>query len=114
MRALAVFPGRRELRLIDAPAPVRKGDREVLVKIREVGVCGTDREIAEFKYGTPPRGSDRLVLGHEALGEVVEAGPAVRTLARGDLVAVKVRRPCDDPTCRACRVGRQDFCTSGG
>ena len=114
MRALAVFPGKRELRMIEVPAPVRRCEREAMVRIREVGVCGTDREIAAFKYGTPARGTDRLVLGHEALGEVVEVGSSVRTLAPGDLVALTVRRPCDDATCVACRVGRQDFCISGG
>src|SRR5262245_56674836 len=113
MRALAVFPERRELKVIDVPAPPRPRDREVTVRIRQVGICGTDREISTFKYGTPPPGSDRLVLGHEAMGEVVEVGPRVRTLARGDLVALTVRRPCDDPTCVACRAGRQDFCVSG-
>jgi threonine dehydrogenase-like Zn-dependent dehydrogenase len=114
MRALAAFPAQRELRIVEVPAPVRRGDREVAVRIREVGVCGTDREIGEFKYGTPAAGSDRLVLGHEALGEVVEVGSGVRTLAPGDLVALTVRRPCDDPRCVACRAGRQDFCVSGG
>jgi threonine dehydrogenase-like Zn-dependent dehydrogenase len=114
MRALAVFPGQRELRMTDVAAPARRGEREVAVRIREVGVCGTDREIAEFKYGTPAPGTDRLVLGHEALGEVVEVGPRVRTLAPGDLVALTVRRPCDDAGCVACRAGRQDFCVTGG
>ena len=74
MRALAVFPQRREVRTIEVPEPARRSEREVLVRIREVGICGTDREIAGFHYGTPPAGSDRLVLGHEALGEVVEVG----------------------------------------
>jgi threonine dehydrogenase-like Zn-dependent dehydrogenase len=114
MRALAVFPERRELRLIDVPAPARRNEREVTVRIREVGVCGTDREIAAFHYGTPAPGSERLVLGHEGLGEVVEVGSSVRTLARGDLVALTVRRPCDNPDCPACRARRQDFCVSGG
>jgi threonine dehydrogenase-like Zn-dependent dehydrogenase len=114
MRALAVFPERRELRMIDVPAPARQGERDVLVRVREVGVCGTDRDIIAFEYGTPPPGTDRLVLGHEALGEVVEVGSAVRTLAPGDLVALTVRRPCTDEDCVACRVGRQDFCISGG
>jgi threonine dehydrogenase-like Zn-dependent dehydrogenase len=114
MRALAVFPGRRELRTIEVPRPLRRSAREVIVRIREVGICGTDREIAAFQYGTPAPGTDRLVLGHEALGQVVEVGPSVRTLAPGDLVALTVRRPCDDPACTACRVGRQDFCISGG
>src|SRR5215831_19577421 len=114
MRALAVFPERRELRLIDVPAPARRNEREATVRIREVGICGTDRDICAFQYGTPAPGSERLVLGHEALGEVVEVGSSVRTLAPGDLVALTVRRPCADPLCVACRAGRQDFCVSGG
>ncbi|HLK92886.1 MAG TPA: glucose 1-dehydrogenase [Polyangia bacterium] len=114
MRAVAVFPGRRELRMIEVPAPARRSEREAIVRIREVGICGTDREIAAFHYGKPAPGGDRLVLGHEALGQVVEVGSAVRTLVPGDLVALTVRRPCNDPGCVACGVGRQDFCTSGG
>jgi threonine dehydrogenase-like Zn-dependent dehydrogenase len=100
--------------MIEVPTPTRKGEREVTVRIREVGLCGTDREIAEFQHGAPAKGSDRIVLGHEALGEVVDVGPGVRTLAPGDLVAPTVRRPCVDPDCTACRVGRQDYCISGG
>src|SRR5262245_63208702 len=108
MRALAVFPNRRELRMIDVPSPVPKGDHDVTVRIREVGICGTDREICDFHYGTAAEGSDRLVLGHEALGEVVDIGPAVRSVRRGDLVALTVRRPCSHPSCVACAAGRQD------
>ncbi len=114
MRAMAVFPGQRALRMIDVPPPVRRDEHDVSVRIREVGICGTDREICDFHYGTPAPGSERLVLGHEALGEVTDVGPAVRTLEAGDLVALTVRRPCGAPTCVACRAGRQDFCVSGG
>jgi threonine dehydrogenase-like Zn-dependent dehydrogenase len=53
------------------------------------------------------------VVGHEALGEVVAVGAAVRRFARGDLVVMTVRRPCSDADCVACRAGRQDFCTTG-
>jgi threonine dehydrogenase-like Zn-dependent dehydrogenase len=113
MRAMAVFPDRRDLRIIDVSPPRPKGDRDVTVRVREVGICGTDREICDFHYGAPPSGSERLVLGHEALGEVVAVGPAVRTLAPGDLVAMTVRRPCEERDCVACRAGRQDFCTTG-
>ena len=113
MRALAVFPEARELRIIDMPAPKPLGERDVTVRVREVGICGTDREICDFHYGTPPQGRERLVLGHEALGEVVDVGPSVSTLARGDLVAMTVRRPCADGACVACRAGRQDFCITG-
>ena len=113
MRALAVFPSRRELRIIDVPPPTLKSDREVLVRVREVGICGTDREIASFHYGFTAPGSDALVLGHEALGEVLEVGRAVRTVKPGDLVAITVRRPCLEETCPACRAERQDFCVTG-
>ena len=113
MRAMAVFPERRELRIIEVPNPVLTDEHDVIVKVREVGVCGTDREICDFHYGMPPAGSERLVLGHEAFGEVVEVGPAVRTLKPGDLVAMTVRRPCTVDACVACRAGRQDFCITG-
>jgi len=113
MRAIAVFPEGRQLRIIDVPEPVAKGEHDVTVRVREVGICGTDREISGFHYGTPPSGLPRLVLGHEALGEVVAVGAAVRTLLPGDLVALTVRRPCEDSACVACRAGRQDFCTTG-
>ena len=50
----------------------------VLVEAVAVGVCGTDVEIAEGKYGWAPPGAKRLVLGHESLGRVVDPGPATR------------------------------------
>lgn len=113
MRAMAVFPEQRDLRIIDVPAPELRNEHDVLIRVREVGVCGTDREISHYHYGSPPAGTQRIVLGHEALGEVVAAGPAVRRVALGDLVVVTVRRPCSDPECLACRAGRQDFCMTG-
>ena len=113
MRALAVFPARREVRIVDVPAPVLKNEADVMIRVREVGICGTDREIAAFHFGTPPEGSESLVIGHEALGEVLEVGPSVRTLKPGDLVAITVRRPCTEQSCPACRAGRQDFCVTG-
>jgi threonine dehydrogenase-like Zn-dependent dehydrogenase len=113
MRAMAIFPDERQLRIIDVPVPEAKGAHDVTVRVREVGICGTDREIVSFHYGTPPRGLSRLVLGHEALGEVVAVGAAVRSLRPGDLVAFTVRRPCENEVCVACRAGRQDFCITG-
>ena len=48
----------------------------------EVGVCGTDHEIARFEYGTPPAGEPYLVMGHESLAEVVEVRPTARSSSR--------------------------------
>jgi len=97
----------------DFPAPKLEDASSVKLRILNVGVCGTDREIASFDYGEPPAGYDYLVLGHEALGEVVEVGPKVQNLKPGDLAIPMVRRPCNHPDCIACRAGRQDFCYTG-
>ena len=113
MRAVAVFPTRREVRVIDHPEPSIASPTQAKMRVLDVGVCGTDREIVSFQYGTPPEASDYLVLGHESLSEVVEVGQQVSKVKPGDLVVMTVRRPCPVPACVACREGRQDFCYTG-
>jgi threonine dehydrogenase-like Zn-dependent dehydrogenase len=113
MKAIAVYPDQREVKLIDHPAPSLSSPTDVKLRMIEVGICGTDKEICAFEYGTPPDGSDYLVIGHESLGEVVEVGSGVKRLKRGDLVVPMVRRPCPHPECLACREDRQDFCYTG-
>ncbi len=114
MKALAVFPEKEELRVIgDHSMPELTSPHDVKVRMLEVGVCATDREICSFEYGAPPQGFDHLVLGHEGLGEVVEVGSAVSTLQPKDLVVPMVRRPCNDPECYSCREDRSDFCYNG-
>jgi threonine dehydrogenase-like Zn-dependent dehydrogenase len=83
------------------------------LRVLKVGLCGTDREIAAFHYGKPPVGADHVVLGHEALAEVVELGPDASLVAKGELVVPTVRRPCTNSRCRPCRVNRPDFCVTG-
>ncbi len=99
--------------MIDHPEPRISSPTEVLLRMLDVGICGTDKEIVACDYGTPPLGSPYLVIGHESLGEVIETGSAVTRLKPGDLAIPSVRRPCDDPGCIACRSSRQDFCYSG-
>jgi threonine dehydrogenase-like Zn-dependent dehydrogenase len=113
MKAVAVVPGTRAVKLIEQEVPRAVAPNHVQLRMLDVGVCGTDREICAFQYGTPPDGSEHLVIGHESLGEVVEVGPAVSRLKRGDLVVPMVRRPCPHDHCAACRAGRQDFCFTG-
>jgi threonine dehydrogenase-like Zn-dependent dehydrogenase len=113
MKAVAVVPEARDVRVVMQPEPILAAPTEVKVRILDVGVCGTDREICAFDYGTPPSGSEHLVIGHESLGEVVQIGPEVSGLRTGDLVVPMVRRPCRHEHCRACRAGRQDFCFTG-
>jgi threonine dehydrogenase-like Zn-dependent dehydrogenase len=113
MKAVAVFPDTHAVRVVDHPAPRLSRPDEVLLRVLDVGICGTDREICGFHYGTPPAGSEYLIIGHESLGEVKEVGAEVKGLKRGDLVVTMVRRPCPHEWCPACRGGRQDFCYTG-
>lgn len=113
MRAVSILPSRCSVRLVDSAEPVLRTPTDVKLRMLDVGICGTDKEIAACQYGTPPGDDDFLVIGHESLGEVVEVGRGVEGLRRGDLVVPMVRRPCPHETCLACRSGRQDFCYTG-
>jgi threonine dehydrogenase-like Zn-dependent dehydrogenase len=94
----------------DMPDP-EPGPGELLVDAIALGVCGTDREIADGEYGWAPPGAERLILGHESLGRVLEA-PSGSGFERGDLVVGVVRRPDPEP-CPACAHGEFDFCRNG-
>ncbi|HEV2799010.1 MAG TPA: glucose 1-dehydrogenase [Pyrinomonadaceae bacterium] len=110
MKAVAVFPEAKEIKIVEHEEPGLSSPTEVKLRVLEVGICGTDKEICAFEYGTPPEGSQYLLLGHESLAEVLETGDAVERVKPGDLVVTSVRRPCPHETCVACRMGRQDFC----
>ncbi len=110
MKAVAVFPGTKEIKVIDLEVPQITEPDQVKLRMLDVGVCGTDKEICSFQYGTLPAGSDYLVIGHESLGEVMEVGPAVSRVKVGDLVVTTVRHPCTHPECEPCRAGFPDFC----
>ena len=97
-------------RLDEIPEPDKR-DGSVLVEAVAVGVCGTDVEIVEGKYGWAPPGSTRLVLGHESLGRVLDPGPN-GGLKQGDLIVGIVRRP-DPVPCPNCAVGEWDMCRNG-
>jgi threonine dehydrogenase-like Zn-dependent dehydrogenase len=111
MKALTVQPGvANSGRVEDVPEPpVSRG--ALLVQGLAVGVCGTDLEITSGDYGWAPPGKDRLVLGHESLGRVVEA-PAGSGFKAGDLVAGIVRLP-DPVPCPNCAAGEWDMCRNG-
>ena len=111
MKAITVEPLKPcSARLEDVPDPDLR-DGSVLVEAIAVGVCGTDVEIVEGKYGWARPGKNRLVLGHESLGRVIDPGPTGRW-KRGDVVAGIVRRP-DPVPCPNCAVGEWDMCRNG-
>ncbi len=111
MRAMTVVPGRPSTAAVSELPEPTVDEGAVLVEGVTVGICGTDREIVEQGYGVPPPGSDRLVLGHESLGRVVES-PQGAGFSPGDLVAGIVRRP-DPVPCPACARGEWDYCRNG-
>jgi 2-desacetyl-2-hydroxyethyl bacteriochlorophyllide A dehydrogenase len=102
MRALRCEePGR--LSVVERAAPAR-GPDEVLVRIRRVGICGTDYHIF---HGNQPYLSYPRVIGHELAGEVVEA-PSGTSLRAGQIVCIEPYLYCGE--CRACRQGKTNCC----
>jgi glucose 1-dehydrogenase len=105
MKAIAIFPETHEVKLIDHEEPRITTPTQVKLRTLEVGVCGTDKKITSFQFGSPPPGSEYLVIGHEMLGEVVEVGSQVYNIKPGDLAVTMVRHLCPHEYCRACRAG---------
>lgn len=105
--AIAIRPRQPDsLHLTEIPRQ-EPGPGEVLVRIKQVGICGTDRELIRAHFGSAPPGESALVLGHEMLGEVAALGPGVSGFAPGQLVTATVRRP---DGCPACQAGQPDMC----
>jgi glucose 1-dehydrogenase len=108
MHALVTRPGVPHSTRVEPLADVRARRDEVPIRVLEVGVCGTDREIDEGLFGTPPADGGALVLGHEMLGVVDRDGAG---FSAGDLVTATVRRSCRH--CLACEAGSPDSCLTG-
>lgn len=94
-----------KLEFYEIPIPQIGTDTEVLVKVKAVGVCGSDIKIyhGQNTFSSYPR-----VLGHEAVGEVVETGKGVTTLKKGDRVVLEPIEYCGK--CYACRHGQGNVC----
>ncbi|HWB15731.1 MAG TPA: glucose 1-dehydrogenase [Vicinamibacterales bacterium] len=111
MKAIAVAPGTRDIKLVDRPRPTIVTPDEVELRVLRVGICGTDREEAAGGRAKAPAGHADLVLGHEMIGQVTAVGSAVRSVAPGDCAVFTVRRGCGG--CRACAMNRSDMCLTG-
>lgn len=110
-----MIPGEpNSLSLEDLANPVIKKDNELLIKTIEVGIDGTDLDIIKGIHGEPPPDSKKIILGHEALGKVLESGAGVKKFVTGDLVVPTVRRPCGIASCIPCRKSESDMCMTGG
>jgi L-iditol 2-dehydrogenase len=104
MRALMLVAERR-LEVVDLPIPDLERRDDVLVKVRAVGVCGSD---LHGYLGHTGRRIPPLVMGHEAAGEVVAVGPEVRHLTDGSRVATNTVAACG--RCRPCTEGIRSLC----
>jgi glucose 1-dehydrogenase len=109
MRSITADYDCRRLLERDIAEPPSPRPGEVLLRIAAVGVCGTDRDLASFTLGEPPVGESFLVIGHEALAQVMECGSGVGGLSPGDWVVPTVRRSCPS-LCPQCAAGRRDLC----
>jgi L-iditol 2-dehydrogenase len=103
----AVLHKARDLRLDEVPTP-QCGPDEVLVRVKSVGICGSDVHywrtgaIGDFVVEKP------MILGHEVAGVVAEVGEGVSTLQVGDRVALEPGVPCR--RCEVCKTGRYNLC----
>ncbi len=104
MKALAVVPGRKEISVKTLPVP-RLDPDDILVRITSVGFTRRDRLILENPGTIIPEGSDYIIPGHIAVGQVAEAGPLVKDLKVGDMVVPTIRRDC-----KKCIDARSDLC----
>jgi L-iditol 2-dehydrogenase len=98
----------RRIELIDASSPEGPRRGELLVKMRAVGLCGSDLHWwAEGRLHSTPAAYPQ-VLGHEPVGEVVVTGPGVHDFKPGDRVAIEPSLSCGQ--CEFCRSGRNNLC----
>jgi 2-desacetyl-2-hydroxyethyl bacteriochlorophyllide A dehydrogenase len=87
------------------PMPERKNDNEVLIKVRALGICGSD--IGAYR-GVNPTVSYPRIIGHEIGGEVVEIGENSKGIVAGDRVVLEPYMPCYQ--CHPCSIGRTNCC----
>ncbi|MBS7642137.1 MAG: NAD(P)-dependent alcohol dehydrogenase [Candidatus Bathyarchaeia archaeon] len=96
-----------DIRIEDIPRP-EAGYGEVLVRIRAVGICGSDVHFYTTGKCSGFVVKEPLILGHECSGEVVDVGDGVDNVKVGDRVAVEPGFPCG--RCYYCRIGRYNLC----
>ncbi|MFJ1811175.1 MULTISPECIES: zinc-dependent alcohol dehydrogenase family protein [unclassified Streptomyces] len=104
-----VFHGPGESAWEEVPDPAIKEPTDAVVRVGAGTICGTDLHILK---GDVPEVRPGTVLGHEAVGEIVEVGSDVRTVRPGDRVLVSCISACG--RCRYCRESSYGQCRGGG
>ncbi|MDX2678364.1 zinc-dependent alcohol dehydrogenase family protein [Streptomyces soliscabiei] len=104
-----VFHGPGRSAWEEVPDPALKEPTDAVVRVDAVTICGTDLHILK---GDVPEVRPGTVLGHEAVGEIMEVGSDVRTVRPGDRVLVSCISSCG--RCRFCRDAMYGQCRGGG
>lgn len=100
--------GKKQYEVRDAPMPTLTRDTDVLVRVEYVGICGADLDMWETgRYGIFDVEYPQII-GHEASGEIVQVGSAVKNLKPGDKVAMEPGIPCG--SCYSCINGEYNLC----
>ncbi len=101
-----VYKGPFEVAVENVPDPEIKHPNDVIVKITSSCICGSDLHMYEGRTAAQPG----IVFGHENMGIIQEAGPAVRTLKQGDRVVMPFNVACG--FCKNCQRGFTGFCNT--
>ncbi|MDO8579212.1 MAG: alcohol dehydrogenase catalytic domain-containing protein [Dehalococcoidales bacterium] len=108
---VGMMRGEPGVRSFEVPMPEIKQPNEVLVRMKEVGLDGTDINMVRYNLQDVAEGKDRIILGHEGIGVVEAVGKKVKSLKAGDIVNVLVRRGCGE--CEPCLNNASDMCMTG-
>ena len=111
MLAMGLINGKKGVHPFEVQQPVIRQPDEVLVRVKEVGVDGTDINMVRHNLLDIAEESHSQIMGHEMVGLVEETGSSVKTLKRNDIVALTVRRGCG--ICQPCLHNQSDMCMTG-
>lgn len=99
-----IFKGKRQISLRDDLTKPTINSNEVMLKVKKVGICGTD--VGSYESGGPYIPGN--VIGHEFSGEIVELGEKVKKLKIGNRVTVNPQIPCNN--CYYCNHNQENMC----
>ena len=111
MLALGMYKGKPGAHNYDLPKPDITKPDEILIKVKQAGVDGTDFNMIKHNLQDPAEEQDRIVIGHEMVGVAKAVGDGVKTIAVGDTVVLTVRRGCG--ICQPCLHNQSDMCMTG-
>ena len=111
MLAVGMVKGKPGVHSFDLQLPEIKQPDDILVRVKEVGLDGTDFNIVRHGLYDIPEGRNEMVMGHEMVGVVEAVGSGVKSLVPGDPVTMTVRRGCGQ--CHPCQHNQSDMCMTG-